>query len=723
MKKNTIKAILLLISGTCFSGFAQQQKSSLNDFSNKNFEKCTTVQYEKELQKRYPNRATNTEFENWISGEISKQKTNKTISTVTTIPVIFHVITDCGSGVTNLSQELINAQLSQLNIDFSNLAGSTNPAAVDTEVQFALAQVDPTGNILPEIGIERITDFGSGLYNEADIDATIKPVTIWDPTRYLNVWVVNMGVSNLGYAQFPDASGLSGLNPAYGTTNTDGVVVIPEVVGSVANPNPDGAIYANGRTLAHEVGHWLGLRHTWGNGDCAVDDYCADTPTCDGSYYGSGPAPTQCGNTRQIENYLDYSNDMVMNTFTADQKARIQAVLAASPRRIELATSTVANDVNPVVYINSCRETNITEGSDCGYQDITLQVGKSKTSTASETVKFFTSGTAIANHDYEILNSTLNFTAGSTAKQDITIRVFEDLFIESDETIILDLNLITSGNSTISTESNQIIINILDDDLVTKPIAGVTTIQSFENDSEAAIFNLNSIGSIHATNAANGNIMADITNIDDTDFDCVNVHVSRWSSGGAIPYETGWPNYVLWKRFTITPSTIQPSGSVTLKFYFTEAEVASWESAQRQRADLVVIKKINGTYSEYETTTLGSFGTDITLETTFNDGLKGEYYFGTRDAINPALGIKEDQFDMLEVYPNPTGIVQVSLSATENVKISLIDIRGRLVSTEAFNHRSDVFTQTLNFSHVASGVYLLNIESGTKKETKKIVIQ
>src|SRR5690606_25564422 len=153
----------------------------------------------------------------------------------------------------------------------------------------------------------------------------------------------------LGYAQFPDpaGTGLDGLDPddvPVGAANTDGVVIAANSVGSVANPNPLGAPYNKGRTLTHEAGHWLGLRHIWGDTSaCTNDDYCADTPDASTENYGC-PTIDHCpsdglGND-MVENYMDYTDDSCMDTFTADQVSRVLAVITNSPRRANLLTST-----------------------------------------------------------------------------------------------------------------------------------------------------------------------------------------------------------------------------------------------------------------------------------------------------------------------------------------------------------------------------------------------
>ena len=364
MKRITLKAIFMALFFTVTVSFSQTSSNiqtlfgqELTDANIKSLEesdviRCGSVEYEKYLQSLHPERATKDEFESWLAPkvqEIQAQRSNGA-SIMITLPVVYHIITD-GTGSENLSAATIQAQNDQLNLDFGNSSGSPYSVAADTEVEFCLATENESGSTLFEPGINRVTDFGDGPFSRPDFENNIKPQTQWDPTRYFNVWVGDLGDSLLGYAQFPSNSGLQGLNTNGGDANTDGVVVLYSSVGSVANPSSGGP-YNLGRTLTHEVGHWLGLRHIWGDSSaCTNDDFCADTPNATNSN-GGCPTVDSCPSdglgADMVENYMDYSNDACLNTFTADQKTRIQAVLANSPRRMELATSTVCEPA--VVY-------------------------------------------------------------------------------------------------------------------------------------------------------------------------------------------------------------------------------------------------------------------------------------------------------------------------------------------------------------------------------------
>ncbi|HEU4496838.1 MAG TPA: M43 family zinc metalloprotease, partial [Flavobacterium sp.] len=162
----------------------------------------------------------------------------------------------------------------------------------------------------------------------------------------LNMWTVNFSNSNLlGYAQFPSASGLPGLNSDGGAATTDGVVSGYNYFGSSDYNDGTfilGAPYDKGRTMTHEVGHWLGLKHIWGDGDCSVDDFCADTPNAATANYNCPTNLDSCPDPGldMVQNYMDYTDDPCMNIFTADQKARMITVMNNSTRRSTLKTST-----------------------------------------------------------------------------------------------------------------------------------------------------------------------------------------------------------------------------------------------------------------------------------------------------------------------------------------------------------------------------------------------
>ncbi len=366
--KITLKVTLLFFVLLFTSIFAQKPNGqdkivfgktyTIEDLRKTNgFIRCASSEYEAMLQKNDPKRMTNAQFEAWLAPLIENAKNNKSQNGgIITIPVVVHVIHSGQAlgAAPNITDNQVKSQITVMNNDYRKMASTpgfnTNPVGADTMIQFALAKVDPNGN--PTDGIDRINLCETSWATTA-IDDYVKPLTIWDPTRYMNMWSVNFADSSLlGYAQFPSGSGLPGLNANGGYADTDGVVANFSTFGS--SDYDDGtfmliAPYDKGRTMTHEVGHFLGLRHIWGDDTCGTD-YCADTPTAHDANGGCPTTNASCDSPsiyEMVQNYMDYTNDTCMNIFTINQKDRITAVMNNSPRRMELKTS-VADQAIPL---------------------------------------------------------------------------------------------------------------------------------------------------------------------------------------------------------------------------------------------------------------------------------------------------------------------------------------------------------------------------------------
>ncbi len=278
------------------------------------------------------------------------------------IPIIVHVVHNgeaIGEG-TNISAAQVYSQIDVLNEDFNRRnadAANTRPAFADVvsrlEISFEPAQVDPDGVPLDEPGIRRYNG-GRSTWTEAQSRQILRPSTIWDPLRYFNIWSLNLPDGELGYAQFPSFSGLPGLDPDPGRADTDGVIIDYTNFGSIAKVSTPqleaGAPYNLGRTLTHELGHAFGLIHIWGDGGCQVDDFCEDTPPSDSPNYRCDTEPFKCQTLDMYENYMDYTRDVCMNAFTADQVARMIVALENADRRRTLLSSTVANPITEGIF-------------------------------------------------------------------------------------------------------------------------------------------------------------------------------------------------------------------------------------------------------------------------------------------------------------------------------------------------------------------------------------
>lgn len=261
------------------------------------------------------------------------------------IPVVIHVIHHQrdgrigGSTNSNITDQQIFSQLKAINEDFRRTPGTLgfNTLAVgsDMEIEFFLAQQDPEGK--PSSGITRTynSKINYNVFNDLDL---VSSLAYWDSNKYLNIWVLDFSGLFLGYGEFPGA-GVDGLELTDAAERTDGVFIDFEVFGRRTGTANSG-VFSYGRTLTHEIGHWLGLLHIWGDERCG-DDYIEDTPTAEreNDTETCRALFSRCDgftSRNMIENYMDYTPDSCMNVFTLKQKARVRDVLDLSPRRRRL---------------------------------------------------------------------------------------------------------------------------------------------------------------------------------------------------------------------------------------------------------------------------------------------------------------------------------------------------------------------------------------------------
>jgi PKD repeat protein len=237
------------------------------------------------------------------------------------IPVVFHVIHY--NGPENISDaqihsgiEVMNRDFRKLNPDIDDVITEFEGIAADSEIEFRLAQIDPSGNC--HTGINRIV---SPLTYVGDGD--VKDLIQWPRNSYLNIWVVENANGAAGYSLYP-----SSVNGAMGAGN-DGIVLAHDYTGNIGTSNN-----YRSRTLTHEAGHWMNLRHPWGNsnspGDpdnCDMDDNVDDTPLTSGWTTCNLNGET-CGSLDNVQNYMDYSYCGRM--FTEGQRERMRAAMYSS---------------------------------------------------------------------------------------------------------------------------------------------------------------------------------------------------------------------------------------------------------------------------------------------------------------------------------------------------------------------------------------------------------
>ncbi|AGA79601.1 T9SS-dependent choice-of-anchor J family protein [Echinicola vietnamensis] len=341
-----VLSFLLFINSATL--FAQQLLTpSLNTSSQVPLEKCTAPLMEQKQMEALGIFGSKEYFEAWMEDKIQDRKSanlRTTMDEVRLIPVVVHVIHNgepLGQGA-NIPLEQIEAQIRILNEDYNrtnpdaaNTLTAFQPVAANANIQFVLAKQDPRG--LPTNGIVRVQGSQSE-YDQSDAPR-LSQLSYWNSEEYLNIWVAPLTSINLGYATFP-LSDLDGLNFPPTAKETDGVTIDYEYFGEGGS-----AINASqGRTTTHEIGHFLGLRHIWGDGGCDVDDFVNDTPDQNGPNSNCQTDRATCGNLDMIQNYMDYTPDACMNLFTQGQLERMNVVLANSPRRVSLINNRATQD-------------------------------------------------------------------------------------------------------------------------------------------------------------------------------------------------------------------------------------------------------------------------------------------------------------------------------------------------------------------------------------------
>ncbi|MEO1517837.1 MAG: T9SS type A sorting domain-containing protein [Bacteroidota bacterium] len=281
------------------------------------------------------------------------------------IPVVFHIIHNAGEQPgegQNLSDQQIMETMDRLNEDFAALNPSFNEtpdrfksSVGNPDIQFCLAAFDPDGN--PTTGIERhvYTITGTGTSNNS-YENQIKDEVNWDPFRYMNVYtgtIPSPGVG--GYAYLP--------SPSIIGSSTDGIVMnYLSTRGSSS-------------TLTHEVGHYLGLPHTFNGDSCGADDGISDTPnqrentndvTNINCSQGFPIGPMTCGSDEHMFiNYMDYTSESCVTSFSNGQIAIMRSVLSDAP-----VNPTGGSYGSRLAMANSVRTACLFFDNDAGVTDI-----------------------------------------------------------------------------------------------------------------------------------------------------------------------------------------------------------------------------------------------------------------------------------------------------------------------------------------------------------------
>jgi PKD repeat protein len=341
-----MKKILLTLSAAIFTSvalFAQVPPHRT----------CGTMEYHEYLKQTRPGYETdyiqyNQMLDQYMNSAQFASKVNGTAATIT-IPVVIHVLYN--TAAQNITDAQAISQFSVLDNDFNHLNADTinipapfKTVAGKSGIRFCLAVRDPSGNATTGIIHKSTTTTSFTTDNKVKSSATGGD-NAWDVTKYMNIWICNLGSSLLGYGEFPTGT----------LSNTYGLVINYTATGTMGTASPP---FNKGRTGTHEFGHCFNLNHIWGDaGQCNASDNCTDTPPQKGGTaapagcnYGTPTYPWQPNtctrphgvaganmtntNGDMFMNFMDYTDDAAMNMFTKEQCLRMVAVVSTAPWNI-----------------------------------------------------------------------------------------------------------------------------------------------------------------------------------------------------------------------------------------------------------------------------------------------------------------------------------------------------------------------------------------------------
>ena len=314
MKKICLSLATMLLLFSC-----QSEDNTNNTTTKASRRFCASQEVLERQLKENPELATKmNQIEAFTENAVLNTNQNRLVNGKIEIPVVVNVL--YRTTAENISLSLIQSQIDVLNKDFNALNSDYNsvPALfagvkANVGISFVLDQVIRKSTTKSSWGTRDTMKKTS----RGGLDPT-------SPTTKLNLWSCTIGGGILGYAQFPG-----------GSSATDGVVIDPLYFGVTSNSSSSYP-YNLGRTATHEVGHWLNLRHIWGDATCG-NDLVTDTPSHNAANFGVPTYPhySTCSGTpvEMTMNYMDYTDDRGMYMFSLGQKSRMDAIfLSGGPR-------------------------------------------------------------------------------------------------------------------------------------------------------------------------------------------------------------------------------------------------------------------------------------------------------------------------------------------------------------------------------------------------------
>lgn len=627
---------------------------------------------------------------------------SNTEGTVYTIPVVVHVMYD--DDESNITREqildalrVINTDYRRKNADTVNTRNIFKSVAADAEIEFVLAKKDPSGNCTD--GITRTyTTLTNGANNN------VKPLVNWPNNRYMNIWVVksiDVGSSQtvLGYAYLP----------VWGGNNyqLDGVVIRHDQMGTI------GTATNIGRTLTHETGHYLGLNHPFNTGCSQNGDGLTDTPPAASANYGCDTTRNSCPNDPrpdQIENYMDYADDVCTNMFTQQQVNRMRNRISTPNYRGNLISSSNHNTVGITPgQVLPCKpeadfyidNTLICQGSTIQFHDATHKgnptsytwsfPGGTPTSStsANPTVTYNQPGS------YAVSLMTTNANGNSTQTKQHYVSVRSQAYTPFVRSMVEDFESIGLPNGNWHVNSGLDTVNFM-----------VTSNASYSGTQSATLQNFYAMQ--FSDPQANGMIDELISNSVDL----------KYTTDATLSFKYAF-------------AEVMHGNNDRLRIHISDDCGATWTQVSQRLGPLLKTTNVRYTTpwqptsmnewkeSTVDLTSYVDHPTFIMVKFEFENGGGNNFYI---DDIMITTTIGEDEFEtpmLLNVYPNPANDVLHISGTDDGAQIALVDLSGRMVMAV----KSTNETTLLNVSALAQGVYILQVIQGDQMISEKVIIQ
>lgn len=683
--------LTLLIAVATLSSYAQQNDVRI----------CSTFEAWDEMLKTDPQAAIrNASIIPLSQMELNQYAQRNASGTITfTIPVVIHIIHTYGSDNISKAQvmdamDILNKTYQKRYADTANVIDKFKPIIADCEIQFRLANIDPAGNCT-----DGITRTYSTLTNSAS-DAVKSIAPTWDASKYLNVWIcTNIASGSGGYSYLPGVQ-----------ASIDGIVLRSSQFGSIGT--------SGGSTLAkhsftHEVGHYLNLKHTWGStntpgvaSNCSIDDDVWDTPNTIGVLYGCDTNFNSCGDTANIQNFMDYANCEIM--FTEGQKARMHSALYSNVGNRNnlwsaanlLATGTEDNHVNmncnPVADFNPVKNY-ICAGTTIQFKDVSWNA--------------------------EITSRKWILPGGTTPSDTASV---VNVFYPTPGTYDVTLIAYSAGGSDTLVNAGQVTVLPLASSVYAPVSEGFESVVIPGNDWVVENPNFNAAWAVTNTAAATGTNSIRLQNTGNS-LESVDAFITPAFN------TTGMTAVTLTYKMAFAPKN--SSDSSTFRIYGSSNCGTTWLlKSNRSKSQLYTAPAQFGAFTPNasqwvtETVSLASFNNKSSVRLKFEFvNRNGNNFYIDDINISGTVGINGINASLynLEVFPNPAGRtlnVKLQPEKSTDILIQLTDIAGRVVmSYDAGKVPAGEFNYQINNDHGFSGMYILQVIAGNDRMQSPVI--